>query len=87
LWELPGRGGKPKYKEEDIVYLEECLKKEPRTYNSRQLAQKLNRERQIEMSPDRLRRVLKKRGSFGNEPERATKENKTRKSEKLNKQT
>jgi hypothetical protein len=39
------------------------------------------------MSPDRLRRVLKKRGSFGNEPERATKENKTRKSEKLNKQT
>ena len=62
LWELPGRGGKPKYKEEDIVYLEECLKKEPRTYNSRQLAQKLNRERQIEMSPDRLRRVLKKKG-------------------------
>jgi transposase len=87
LWELPGRGGKPKYTEEDIVYLEECLKQEPRTYNSRQLAEKLKRERQIEMSPDRLRRVLKKRGSFGNEPERATKENKTRKPEKLSKQT
>ena len=41
LWELPGRGGKTKYKEEDIVFLEECLKKEPRTYNSLQLAQKL----------------------------------------------
>ena len=41
LWELPGRGGKPKWKEDDIVFLEECLKKEPRTYNSLQLAQKL----------------------------------------------
>jgi transposase len=41
LWDKPGRGGKTKYKEEDIVYLEECLKKEPRAYNSLQLAQKL----------------------------------------------
>ena len=41
LWDKPGRGGKTKYSEEDIVYLEECLKKEPRTYNSFQLAQKL----------------------------------------------
>ena len=77
LWELPGRGGKSKYKEEDIVFLEECLKKEPRTYNSVQLAQKLEsvgaartsaalsdhrRHRSIKLSPDRLRRVLKKRG-------------------------
>jgi transposase len=69
LWELPGRGGKPKWKEPDIVFLEECLKKEPRTYNSHQLAQKLEsvgaarrRHRQIKLSPDRLRRVLKKRG-------------------------
>ncbi|WP_118166814.1 helix-turn-helix domain-containing protein [Nostoc sphaeroides] len=44
LWELPGRGGKTKWKEEDIVFLEECLKKEPRTYNSPQLAKKLERE-------------------------------------------
>ncbi|NJR73208.1 MAG: helix-turn-helix domain-containing protein [Scytonema sp. CRU_2_7] len=67
LWEKPGRGGKTKYKEEDIVFLEECLKKEPRTYNSLQLAQKLLCGRQIKLSPDRLRRVLKKRGSFGSE--------------------
>jgi len=33
------------------------------------------------LSPDRLRRVLKKRGSFGNDPEKATKENKTQKNE------
>ncbi|QLE39362.1 IS630 family transposase [Nostoc sp. C052] len=62
LWDNPGRGGKTKYSEEDIVFLEECLKEEPRTYNSRQLAQKLERDRSIKLSPDRLRRVLKKKG-------------------------
>lgn len=41
LWDKVGRGGKPKWEESDIVFLEECLKKEPRTYNSLQLAQKL----------------------------------------------
>jgi transposase len=44
LWDNPGRGVKPKWKEDDIVFLEECLKKEARTYNSRQLAQKLESE-------------------------------------------
>ncbi len=69
--------------------MEECLKEEPRTYNSRQLAQKLEsvgaarrRHRSIKLSPDRLRRVLKKRGLFGNESERATKGNKIQKSNK-----
>jgi transposase len=78
LWELPGRGGKPKWKEQDIVFLEECLKKEPRTYNSHQLSQKLESERSIKLSPDRLRRVLKKRGSIGNEQGKVTKGTKTR---------
>ena len=77
LWELPGRGLKPKLTQVDIIFLEECLKKEARTYNSLQLAQKLEKERHIKMSPDRLRRVLKKRGSFGKEPERVIKGNKT----------
>ena len=36
LWESPGRGGKPKWKDSDIVFLEECLRQEPRTYNSSQ---------------------------------------------------
>ena len=75
LWELPGRGGKPKWKEEDIEFLAECLKKEPRTYNSLQLAQKLEKERSIKLSPDRLRRILKKKGLFGNERGKVTKEN------------
>ncbi len=45
LWDKPGRGDKPKYTEQDIVFLEECLKKEPRTYNSLQLAQKLESDK------------------------------------------
>ncbi len=77
LWELAGRGGKTKYTEEDIVFLEECLKNEPRTYNSLQLTQKLESDRNVKLSADRLRRVLKKRGSFGSESGRVIKENKT----------
>jgi transposase len=77
LWELPGRGGKPKWKEEDIEFLEECLKNEPRTYNSVQLAQKLEKERSIKLSPDRLRRILKKKGLLEIRLEKAIKENKT----------
>jgi len=60
-----------------MVFLEECLKQEPRTYNSSQLSQKLESDRKIHLGPDRLRRVLKKRGLFGNEREKVIKENKT----------
>ena len=76
LWEKPGRGGKSSWTEADMVFLEECLEQEPRTYNSVQLAQKLEQERSIKLSPGWLRQVLKKRGSFGNELEKAIKENK-----------
>jgi transposase len=54
--------GKPKWKEEDIEFLKECLKNESRTYNSLQLAQKLEKERSVKLSADRLRRILKKKG-------------------------
>ncbi len=86
LWEKPGRGGKSRWAEADMVFLEECLEKEPRTYNSVQLAQKLEQERYITLSPDWLRQVLKKRGSFGSERERVTKENKTPYYNKSNRQ-
>lgn len=62
LWEAKGRGGRRRYSEEDIEYLEQSLENEQRTYNSRQLSQKLAKERQVHLSPDHLRRVLKKRG-------------------------
>lgn len=66
LWDATGRGGQQRWQEEDMVYLEQCLQQEQRTYNSRQLAQKLASDRLVQLSPDRIRRVLKKRGGFGN---------------------
>lgn len=73
LWDAPPRlGRQPLWQEADLVYLEESLQQEPRTYNSKQLAEKLWRERQVQLSPDRIRRVLKKRGRFGSEQELAT---------------
>lgn len=66
LWEAQGRGNKPKWHEDDIRYLEQCLDTEERTYNSVQLAQKLKQERQVDISADRLSRILKKRAGDGN---------------------
>ena len=40
----------------------ECLNEEERTYNSEQLAVKLWEERQVKLSADRIRRLLKKKG-------------------------
>ena len=61
LWESPGRGAKPKWHPSDLEYLTECLDQEPQTYNSAQLAQKLKQERLVDLSGDRLRRLLKKK--------------------------
>jgi transposase len=66
LWEAPGRGAKRKWLETDLQYLEQCLEKEGRTYNSLQLAHKLSQERQVKLSPDRLRHLLQKRALSGN---------------------
>jgi transposase len=65
LWDAPGRGTKAKWQEADMAYLEQCLEQEPRTYNSQQLAQKLEQERQVELSADRIRRILQKRALSG----------------------
>jgi transposase len=62
LWELAGRGKKPKLTEDDIKYLEKCLNEEPQTYNSKQLAEKLEKERALKVSTNTVRRVLKKKG-------------------------
>ena len=67
LWEAPGRGAKPKWQEADLQHLEQALEAEPRTYNSDQLAKKLADERQVNLSPSRLRRLLQKRAFAGSE--------------------
>lgn len=60
-------GRKPIWQAEDIKYLEECLKNEPRTYNSYQLVKLLSQERGIDLSRERLRKVLKKKIGAGKE--------------------
>lgn len=64
LWEAEGRVAKAKWKTEDIEYIETCLNEEERTYNSAQLARKLQQERAVDLSSDRLRRILKKKISW-----------------------
>ena len=53
--------------EEDIQHLEMVIEQEQRTYNSRQLAEKLKQDRGVKLSPDRIRKLLKKRGGDGKE--------------------
>ena len=77
LWEAPGRGAKPKWLEADMQYLEQWLDQEQRTYNSNQLATRLEQERQVSLSADRKRLLLQKRGFIGNAPAAVSKDNKT----------
>lgn len=62
LWDAPRPGPQRRWQPADIEHLETCLREEPRTYNSKQLAEKLETERQVTLTADHLRRVLQKRG-------------------------
>ena len=64
LWSTSGRGAKQKWKVEDLKYIEACINEEERTDNSVQLVQKLQLERGVNLSSDRLRRILKKKISL-----------------------
>ena len=55
-------------KASDLEYIETCLNEEERTYNSIQLARKLKQERAVNLSSDRLRRILKKKISLEKNP-------------------
>ncbi len=76
LWDAAGRGKQRRWKEENMEYLEKILLSEGRTYNSLQLAQKLEEERGVKLSPGHLRELLKKRGLSGNAPARVIKASK-----------
>lgn len=69
LLDQPRKGRPRRWEEEDIKYLESCLESEPRTYNSYQLAEKLKEERKVELSPQRVRKILKKKTGDGKERE------------------
>ena len=60
-----------------LTGLLDCLENDPRTYNSKQLAHKLKQERGVDLSGDRLRRILKKRVIDGNELGQVIEQSKT----------
>lgn len=66
LWEAPGRGGKPRWREEDFEVVDAWLDAE-RRYTSRQLCEKLAQERGVKMGTKQLSRILKKRGGIGSD--------------------
>ena len=68
LFEAPGRGAKPRCTADDRVFIEACLDDESRTYNSVQLSRKLKEERQVNLSSDRLREIIKKKLSMETNP-------------------
>lgn len=77
LWEIPGRGAKAKWQEADLQTVEQWIEEDARTYNSHQLARKLSEQRQVKLSPRRLRHLLQKRALDGDERVIATEASKT----------
>lgn len=77
LWDEPRPGRQRQWQEEDIVYIEQSLEQEQRTYSSPQLLEKLKRERNVHLSQSHLRRVLKKRALDGNAHAKVTTISKT----------
>lgn len=63
LWEAPGPGAKQKWQEADLQSVEQWVEQDSRTDNSHQLAQKLATNRQVQLSPRRIRYLLQKRAS------------------------
>jgi transposase len=62
LWDAAKPGGRRRWQEADMRYLEDCLRNDPRRYNAKQLAQKLEQDRQIQLSPQQIRQILRERG-------------------------
>jgi transposase len=87
LGEASGRGTKRKWQEADMQHLEACLEQDQRTYNSVQLAAKLEQDRQVQLSADRIRRILQKRGGDGSAPATLNSSSKTQSSIDSNKLT
>ena len=64
MWEASGRGRKATWTDEDWQVLKQWLN-EPRSISSRQLSQRLARERQVFLGAEQVRRILKKKASVG----------------------
>lgn len=85
LYDLPKTGRPKQWQEEDLKYIETCLEKDAQVYNSQQLSAKLQEERQVTLSSDRVRKLLKKRDGYGNGREFLTKTNRIKQAKQINK--
>ncbi len=61
LWDQPRPGRTPRWSEEDMAHVDKLLQEQKQSYTSTQLVQELASERQVELSPRQMRRLLKKR--------------------------
>ncbi|WP_071824817.1 helix-turn-helix domain-containing protein [Gloeobacter kilaueensis] len=66
LFEAKGRGARPKLAAEDFEFLRQQMQQHPKAYNARHLATLLQ-QRGVQVHPDYLRQVLKKKDSVGKE--------------------
>ena len=64
LWDLPRSGRRVKWSAEDLEHLVNKIESSPETFNSRQLAQELEKARSVTLSRRHLRRLLKKKISL-----------------------
>ena len=62
LDDRPKTGRPRQWQEEDMSYLEKCLREDAQVYNSKQLSRKLEEDRKVTLSSDRIRKVLKQKG-------------------------
>lgn len=62
LWDQSRSGRPPTLTEEDLVCVEKWLREDARTYNAKQLVTRLKEEKNIDITADHLRQVLKARG-------------------------
>ena len=85
MYDLPKTGRPKQWQEADLKYIETCLEKDGQVYNTQQLSVKLQQERQVTLSSDRVRKLLKKRVGYGNGREFPTKTSRIKKLKQLNK--
>lgn len=68
LWEASGRGRTRRWADEDWLAVERWLTEE-RRYSARQISQRLQSEKNIQLGTEQVRRILKKKIGGGKESE------------------
>jgi len=80
LWDKHRSGRKKKWKQVDLVEIEEKLAVDQQSYSSKKLRKFLLNERKIDLSERQIRRILKKKSIVGKELENLSKESRIKNS-------